>query len=100
MIRAMAVLALLFAEGLQNQLDCAVPVFIKGSVVAGSFPVAVRQPDGVAGRVNFPFAFVNAAFHLGEIVFPLAQLVGIFVKGVRIRIQKNVACLAVDDAGD
>ncbi len=43
---------------------------------------------------------MHAGLHVGEIALPLAHFGGVFVKSVRVRIQKRVARLAIDDAGD
>src|SRR5262249_13337027 len=99
-VRTLAGLALLFAEGLDGQLDGLAPRIVKRFGIAASLPVSMCQPDGVTERIHLPFALVNARLHLRAIALPLADLALILVEGVCVGILEDATYLTIDDTGD
>ena len=61
-------LTLLLAEGLDDAVGGSTPLVIEWSDAAGGLPVAVRKPDGVAERIDLPFALADAGEHIGFVM--------------------------------
>jgi hypothetical protein len=73
MIRALAVLALLFAEGGDRAAHRLGPEIVERRLVARRGPIAVREPHRIAERVDLPFPLGDARFHVG-LVGPRAEV--------------------------
>ena len=95
-------LALLRAEGGDDEPHGTRPGLVEGAGVVGRLPIAVRETDGVAERVDLPFALGDALLELGFIAATPDErrLREIGHEGVGVGIDEDAAGLAVDDASE
>src|ERR1035437_6669829 len=68
--------ALLFAECGYDPPRSLMPVLVQWFGVAGSAPVLIGKAYGITERVDFPFAFMHARAHLGQVRDECASLIG------------------------
>ncbi len=93
-------IALLLTHRPNDETQRLVPTRIERGSVAGLLPVCVRQPDGVAERVQFPLPKSNAGVHNGIVVYrPDRGCRGLQIghKGVGVWIDQNAPALAPND---
>src|ERR1035437_1221537 len=95
-VRAITFEALLFAECGYDPPRSLMPVLVQWFSVAGSAPVLIGKAYGITERVDFPFAFMHARAHLGQVRDERARLIGC-VECVGVGIQADAVCLPVNE---
>ena len=99
-VGAGALLALLGSHGGEDRLHGLFPGGVEGFGVAGGFPVAVGEADGVADGVEFVFALAYALLEVGFVFEAPLEGWGVEVghEGVGVGVDEEAADLAADDA--
>ena len=95
--RARAALALLLAHDGENAVERGEPALVEYRGVAASLPVAVREAQGVAERVELVLALMKLGLHVGFVGHPLAAL-AVAVEGVGVGVEADARELAQHNA--